>query len=135
MQIRITSRFTTHSAPASRRTKLAITAAITLAPILIFATPAHAQHTATITWTNSPDTPQTNIYRNAGACPTSAPTGFTKLNATPVTTGTFSDATPVIGLSCYYVTAFANGLESAPSPLVQVSLPPAPPTAPQVTAK
>jgi hypothetical protein len=135
MQIRTIARFTTHIAPASRRTKPAVTAAIALAAILILATPAHAQHTATVTWTNSPDTPQTNIYRNAGACPTTAPTGFAKLNATPVTTGSFSDSTPVVGLSCYYVTAFANGLDSAPSALVQVSLPPAPPSAPQVTAK
>ena len=80
-------------------------------------------------------TPQSNIYRAAGQCPTSAPTGFTKLNSTPVTTGTFADAAPLIGLSCYYVTATSNGLESVPSPLVQVSLPPAPPTAPQATAK
>jgi hypothetical protein len=135
MHFRTTSRFTAPAAPVSRRSKPAVTAAIALAAILILATPAHAQHTATVTWTNSPDTPQTNIYRNAGACPTSAPTGFAKLNSTPVTAGTFTDSTPVVGLSCYYVTAFANGLESTPSALVQVSLPPAPPTAPQVTAK
>ena len=70
MQIRAnvpTSRFTTHAAPASRRTKPAVSAVIALAAILILATSAHAQHTATIIWTNSPDTPQTNIYRSAGA--------------------------------------------------------------------
>lgn len=125
----------TRTASSPRLTKLAASAAITLVAILILAAPAHAQHTATLTWTNSVDTPQTNIYRAAGQCPTSAPTGFTKLNSTPVTTGTFADATPLIGLSCYYVTATSNGLESVPSPLVQVSLPPAPPTALQATAK
>ncbi len=117
---------------------LAAPAAISLAAILILAAPAHAQHTATLTWTNSVDTPQTNIYRAAGQCPTTAttaPTGFTKLNSTPVTTGTFADSAPLIDLSCYYVTATSNGLESVPSPLVQVSLPPAPPTALQATAK
>jgi hypothetical protein len=119
----------------SRPTKLAATAAFALAALLIFATPARAQHTATLTWTNSVDTPQTNIYRGAGQCPSSAPTGFTKLNSAPVTTGTFADSAPLIGLSCYYVTATSNGLESVPSPLVQVSLPPAPPTAPQASAK
>jgi len=116
-------------------TKLTASAAITLVALLILAAPARAQHTATITWTNSVDTPQSNIYRAAGQCPSTAPTGFTKLNSTPVTTGTFADAAPLIGLSCYYVTATSNGLESVPSPLVQVSLPPAPPTAPQATAK
>jgi hypothetical protein len=125
----------TRTASPSRLTTLATPAAIALAAILILAAPARAQHTATITWTNSVDTPQTNIYRAAGQCPTTAPTGFTKLNSTPVTTGSFADAAPLIGLSCYYVTATSNGLESVPSPLVQVSLPPAPPTAPQATAK
>jgi len=123
------------TALSSRPAKLVAAAAIALAALFILATPARAQHTATLTWTNSVDTPQTNIYRAAGQCPSSAPTGFTKLNSTPVTTGTFADSAPLIGLSCYYVTAFANGLESVPSPLVQVSLPPAPPTAPQATAK
>ena len=125
----------TRTALPSRPMKLAATAALTFAAILILAAPAHAQHTATLTWTNSVDTPQTNIYRATGQCPSTAPTGFTKLNSTPVTTGTFADSAPLIGLSCYYVTAFSNGLESVPSPLVQVSLPPAPPTAPQASAK
>ena len=123
------------TASPSRPTKLTASAAITLVALLVLASPAHAQHTATITWTNSVDTAQSNIYRSAGQCPTTAPAGFTKLNSTPVTTGTFADAAPLIGLSCYYVTATSNGLESVPSPLVQVSLPPAPPTAPQATAK
>ena len=123
------------TASPSRPTRLTASAAITLVALLVLAAPAHAQHTATITWTNSVDTPQSNIYRSAGQCPTTAPAGFTKLNSTPVTTGTFADAAPLIGLSCYYVTATSNGLESVPSPLVQVSLPPAPPTAPQATAK
>jgi len=123
------------TASPSRPTKFAASAAITLVALLVLAAPARAQHTATITWTNSVDTPQSNIYRSAGQCPTTAPAGFTKLNSTPVTTGTFADAAPLIGLSCYYVTATSNGLESVPSPLVQVSLPPAPPTAPQATAR
>ncbi|MGH9746901.1 MAG: hypothetical protein ACRD59_12435 [Candidatus Acidiferrales bacterium] len=106
-----------------------------VAVLLALAAPARAQHSATLTWTNSVDTPQTNIYRNPGQCPTGSPSGFIKLNTTTVTAGTFTDTAPLIGFSCYYVTAFANGLESVPSALVQVSLPPAPPTAPQATAK
>jgi len=106
-----------------------------VAAILALAAPARAQHTATLTWTNSVDTPQTNVYRNPGQCPTTAPSGFTKLNTTTITAGTFTDTAPLIGFSCYYVTAFANGLESSPSTLVQVSLPPAPPTSPQASAK
>jgi len=117
------------------RTMLSLAATLVALSLALLAPPAHAQHTATLTWTNSVDTPQTNIYRGAGQCPTSAPAGFTKLNSTAITSGAFTDSTPLIGLSCYYVTATANGLESAPSPLVQVSLPPAPPTAPQATAK
>jgi len=117
------------------RTTILATSALLALSFALTAPAAHAQHTATLTWTNSVDTPQTNIYRAAGQCPTTAPSGFTKLNSTPVTTATFADAAPLIGLSCYYVTAFSNGLESVPSPLVQVSLPPAPPTAPQATAK
>jgi hypothetical protein len=110
-------------------------ALLVVAALLVFAAPARAQHTATLTWINSVDTPQTNIYRNPGQCPTGAPAGFTKLNTTTVTAGTFTDAAPLIGLSCYYVTAFANGIESTPSALVQVSLPPAPPTSPAASAK
>jgi hypothetical protein len=106
-----------------------------VASLMVLVAPAHAQHAAVLTWTNSVDTPQTNIYRNPGQCPSAAPSGFTKLNTTTVTAGTFTDSAPLIGLSCYYVTAFANGLESAPSALVQVSLPPAPPTSPQASAK
>jgi hypothetical protein len=117
------------------RTTILTTTALLVLSLALIAPPARAQHTATLTWTNSVDTPQTNVYRAAGQCPTTAPTGFIKLNSTPVTTSTFADAAPLIGLSCYYVTAFSNGLESVPSPLVQVSLPPAPPTAPQATAK
>jgi len=117
------------------RTMLSLAATLVALSLALLAPPAHAQHTATLTWTNSVDTPQTNIYRGAGQCPTGAPAGFTKLNSTAITSGAFTDSTPLIGLSCYYVTATANGLESAPSPLVQVSLPPAPPTAPQATAK
>ena len=112
-----------------------LAAPLVAAILLALPAPARAQHAATLTWTNSVDTPQTNVYRGAGQCPTSSPSGFTKLNSTTITSGTFTDATPLIGLSCYYVTSFANGLESVPSALVQVSLPPAPPTSPQATAK
>ncbi|MGA8143445.1 MAG: hypothetical protein WB987_06130 [Candidatus Acidiferrales bacterium] len=112
-----------------------LAAMATVLVLLAVAVPARAQHAATLTWTNSVDTPQTNIYRSPGQCPTTSPSGFTKLNTTTITSGTFTDPTPLIGLSCYYVTAFANGLESFPSALVQVSLPPTPPTSPQATAK
>ena len=98
-----------------------------------FSTQAQA-HSVKLSWIASVDTANTNVYRNAGACPTGAPTGFSKLTASPVITTTFNDSSPVVGLSCYYVTAFANGLESGPGNLVQVSLPPASPTNLQVTS-
>ena len=106
---------------------------VLLMGLAAFASTAKAQHTVKLSWTASADTPNTNVYRNPGACPTT-PNGFTKLTSVPVTVAAFTDSAPVIGLSCYYVTAFVNGLESAPSSTVQVSLPPAAPTNLQVAS-
>lgn len=91
-------------------------------------------HTATITWTNSPDTPNTNVYRLSGACPATL-TGFTLLTPTPVATGTYTDATITPGAYCYYVTAVVGGAESAPSPTASATVLPASPSAIVITIK
>lgn len=85
-------------------------------------------HTATLTWTNSPDTPNTNVYRLSGVCPATL-TGFTLLTATPVTTATYTDSTITPGTYCYYVTAVVGGAESVPSPTVSATVLPASPSA------
>lgn len=84
-------------------------------------------HSVVVHWTNSPDTANTNVYRFTGACP-GTPAGFVKLTAAPVTAGTYSDTTVVPNFYCYYVTAALNGVESLPSPTVQVTVPVAPPS-------
>jgi hypothetical protein len=91
-----------------------------MALLLVLAAPARAQHSASLTWTASPDAATNpklgyNVYRLAGACPASGTAGFTKLNTTPLTTTTFSDTSVTLGTFCYYVTATLNGAESVPS--------------------
>ena len=89
------------------------------------------QHTATLTWTNSPDTPNTNVYRQSGPCsavvPTSIPSGATLLTQAPVTTGTYADSGIAPGQYCYYVAATLNGVLSSPIQS-QATVPLAPPT-------
>ena len=53
-----------------------------LAFALAFAAPAKAQHSASLSWTASSDAAANpsmgyNVYRLAGACPTSGTAGFT----------------------------------------------------------
>lgn len=111
-----------------------ISAVIALSVSLIFfASPARAQHSASLSWTASPDAAANpslgyNIYRLSGACPASGTAGFTKLNATPVTTTSFSDATVGLGSFCYYVTATLNGAESVPSNTASAVVLPGAPT-------
>lgn len=114
--------------------KLAKLLIFAIFPLFAFPTMAQGAHSAAITWTNSVDTPNTNVYRNVGACPTTGLVGFTKLTAAPVTTAAFTDSTPIVGVSCYALTAVANGLESVPVYL-PVSLPPSPPSGATVVAK
>lgn len=107
---------------------------IGLAYVCLIASPAAAQaHTAKISWTNSTDTNNTNVYRLTGACPTGT-AGFTKVTATPVTNATYTDSAVVPGNYCYYVTASLNGVESIPSGTVQATVPVAPPTGLTITS-
>lgn len=107
--------------------------------LMLFASPARAQHSASLSWTASSDaaadpTLGYNIYRLAGPCPASGTTGFTKLNASPVTTTTYSDATVGLGTVCYYVTATLNGAESVPSNTASAVVLPGAPTLLKITA-
>jgi hypothetical protein len=101
---------------------------LSLAVLLMLAVPASAQHHASLTWQNSPDTNNTLVYRIAGTCP-SPVTGGTKLTASPVTTAAYTDSTVNAGTTyAYYATAFLNGNESVPSNCVSATIPIAPPT-------
>ena len=111
-----------------------ISAIIALCLALMFvAAPARAQHSASLSWTASPDAAANpslgyNIYRLSGACPTSGTAGFTKLNATPISTTTYTDASVGLGSFCYYVTATLNGAESVPSNTASAVVLPGAPT-------
>jgi hypothetical protein len=79
-------------------------------------------HSISLAWTdpNNPAGTTYNVYRQNSGCPTTQPvstSGFTKLNASPVSTLTFSDSPVVVGTTyCYIVTAVSAGAESGPSP-------------------
>jgi len=104
-----------------------------LALAMLIAIPAFA-HTASVSWVNSPDTANTNVYRLVGTCPTSL-TGFTKLTTTPVTTASYTDSTVTVGTTyAYYVTAILNGTESVPSNCISATVPVAPPTGLSITS-
>ena len=106
---------------------------------LTFAAPAKAQHSVSLSWVASSDASANptlgyNVYRLAGACPTSGTTGFTKLNAAPVTTPSFTDSTVGLGSVCYYVTATLNGAESVPSNTASAVVLPGAPSVLKITA-
>lgn len=68
-----------------------------------------------------------NVYHKASPC--SSTVVFSKLNTAPVAVLTFTHVNAPTGISCYAVRAVeAGGVESANSNLLQVQLPPAPPT-------
>jgi hypothetical protein len=87
-----------------------------------------ANHTVTLNWndTLNPAGTTYTVYRSTGLC--SGSPAFSKL-ATGVAEKTYIDATVIPGNYCYYVTATANGIESAPS---NSSLGPVPSFAPQM---
>lgn len=87
---------------------------------------ATSSHSASMQWTADTDAPSPlpsgdgyNVYEQNGACPATAPTtapdGFTKLTATPVTTTTYTDAGFGPGTRCYFVTFALSGAESPAS--------------------
>src|ERR1700682_5201994 len=99
--------------------------------LIFFCDAAHAEaHSVSLSWTASTDNVAGyNIYRLAGACPTSGSTGFTKITAAIVTGTTYTDSSITPGAYCYYATSTLNGAESAPSNFASAVILPAPPTA------
>ena len=96
--------------------------------------PARAQHKVTLTWTNSPDTNNTFVYRLTGPCPNPL-AGFTKLTAVPITTATYADSAVNAGTTyAYYATAFLNNLESVPSNCISATVPVTPPSGLSITS-
>ena len=112
--------------------------ALVLVLLLAFVVPVPAQatpHSAKITWGASSDAAANpslgyNVYRLAGACPTTAPTtvgtgGFAKVNSSPIAALTYTDTPLPIGPVCYYGTATLNGAESVPSNVMGGTVSPA----------
>ena len=86
-----------------------------------------ATHSATLTWVDASNPAGTTytVYRATGLC--SGSPAFSKL-ATGIADKTYVDSTVTPGNYCYYVTATANAIESAPS---NSALAPVPSFAPQ----
>jgi len=109
--------------------------ALALAFLLVLAAPARAQgtHSVKITWTDTTNPSGTtyNVYRASAACSTS-PT-LTKLNTTPITTQSYTDANVAPGTYCYAATAVSTqGDESVKSNLSAATIA-APPNAITIT--
>jgi hypothetical protein len=107
--------FTAHvadsaSSPSSASRNLSIT------------TSAASTHSVMLKWTASPSAGVTgyNVYRS-----TTAGSGYTKINSSPVSALTYTDATVVNGVTYYYVTTSVNGSgdESSYSEQVQMIVP------------
>jgi hypothetical protein len=70
-------------------------------------------HTATLSWTASPDGGTVTVYRASGTCPSSGiPSGATILTTTAAAAGPYVDSTVTVGAWCYYLTATDNGVTS-----------------------
>jgi hypothetical protein len=100
------------------------TLALFLILFLVALTPLHAAegilggqattHSDVLTWTPYTVTGATiNVYRAAGACSTSST--FVKIANGVSPAGTYTDASPLVGIQCYAITATANGVESPQS--------------------
>ena len=87
--------------------------------------PAMAQHTVILSWTASATSGATyNVYRQR-ACSGN----FAQINASAVTTTTYTDAAVAPGETyCYQVTAVASSLESSPTTPAPATIPASAPT-------
>lgn len=90
-------------------------------------------HSASLTWTASSDGGTVNVYRAAGAC--SPASTFSQVANNVPAAGPYSDSTIPVGASCYQVTAFVGGAESAPSNQLTLTVLPSPPSGLSGTAK
>jgi len=113
----------------------------TLLLLCLFSCACFAQHSATLTWTDTVNPTGTtyNVWRLTGNCPTPAPTttaGFTQLNTSAISAKTYVDLSVVAAQTYSYVaTAVAtSGPQSAPSNCTTAVIPGAvPPTGLTVT--
>jgi fibronectin type 3 domain-containing protein len=91
---------------------------------------AQAQHSVSLTWTDTTSGVTYNMYRATGACASGLV--FSKLNSTAITATAYTDASSLTAGTtyCYQVTAVnSSGVESIPSneaPAVIPNPPPAP---------
>lgn len=116
--------------------KLLLLLALASGSASAFAQCGTAAHCVVLSWTASVDTSVSSysIYRLTGSCPATAPTtttGFTKINASPITGLTFTDLSISATASyCYVATAVNSAGESGPSNDASASLsfPPSPPS-------
>lgn len=92
---------------------------------------AASTHSATLSWTASPDGGTVNVYRASGSCSAT----FSQLSTGVTSAGPYTDSTITVGTWSYQVTAVVGGAESAPSNCVTVSVLPSPPSALTATAK
>jgi hypothetical protein len=98
--------------------------------LFLLALPLLAQtHSATLSWTNATSNPAGTtvlIYRQAGTCPTPAPTttaGFTAI-ATGLTGSSYFDTDVTAGASyCYVAVSVSGSSTSAPSNDAQAVIP------------
>jgi hypothetical protein len=108
-----------------RKAFVLLLAAFLAAPLM-----AQTAHTDVLTWTASVTNGTTiNVYRAAGSC-ASNPTAFVQIATGVVAGGPYTDASPLVGVQCYYVTAALGGVESIASNKVTLTstVPLQPPT-------
>src|SRR5579859_4798214 len=101
--------------------RFALAALLLLCPMPAIHAQTQVSHQAVITWVAQTDATASttyNVYRATAACPASGTDSltFTKLNATPITSLTYTDGNLAVGNYCYYVTQVLNGVEASPSP-------------------
>jgi hypothetical protein len=87
---------------------------------------ASSPHTATFTWTASVDGGSVSLYRASSAC-SATPTSFTVVQSGLPAAGPAADSTVTAGAWCYYVTTTVQGLESAASNKITITVLPQPP--------
>jgi glycerol-3-phosphate acyltransferase PlsY len=78
-----------------------------------------AGHSDVLTFTNPTAGSTTNVYRSTGTCASGG--AFTKIATGVTSLTTYTDASPLVGQQCYYVTASFNGVESSPSNKIDVT--------------
>lgn len=94
-----------------------ILGAVLVLALLVLHLEAQTTHTVTLNWLDSVNPAGTtyNAYRKPEACTGTA--AFVKINTTPITAKSYTDAGVAPGIYCYHVTAVSaiSAAESTPS--------------------